>query len=251
MAAPRARSRWRSGRCDIWRGVRLSHGDGQISARYACQECGASIRNGPAAASVRRVEQPRRGILARRPAEEPGLAAAQGRQERTLDFVGLSPARAAAPPRHLTGIAELDRVCGGGLVPGSAMLVGGDPGIGKSTCCCRRRGRWRGAAAAAAYISGEEAIDQVRLRAGGSASPTRRCARRRDQRARHRRLARHRPIGAAARGHRFDPDHVSRHARQRARHGEPGARRGAGADPPRQAARLCAGAGRPRHQGRA
>src|SRR5271156_5048807 len=51
---------------------------------------------------------------------------------RTLDFVGLT-GPSLLPPRRQTGIAELDRVCGGGLVPGSAILVGGDPGIGKST----------------------------------------------------------------------------------------------------------------------
>jgi DNA repair protein RadA/Sms len=67
-------------------------------------------------------------------------------------------------PRLLTGIKEFDRVCGGGLVPGSVLLVGGDPGIGKSTLMLQ-------VAAAistktpCAYISGEEAADQVRLRA--------------------------------------------------------------------------------------
>lgn len=67
-------------------------------------------------------------------------------------------------PRKLSGIEEFDRVVGGGLVPGSATLVGGDPGIGKSTLLlqvvCRLAKQNR-----VAYISGEEAIDQVRLRA--------------------------------------------------------------------------------------
>ncbi|MGE4351580.1 MAG: DNA repair protein RadA [Bdellovibrionales bacterium] len=67
-------------------------------------------------------------------------------------------------PRHLSGIGEFDRVVGGGLVPGSATLVGGDPGIGKSTLLlqlvCKLAQQ-----AQVAYISGEEAIDQVRLRA--------------------------------------------------------------------------------------
>jgi len=77
------------------------------------------------------------------------------------------------PPRRQTGIAELDRVCGGGLVPGSAILVGGDPGIGKSTlllqvaaAVSQPAGRSAAATQAAAYVTGEEAIDQVRLRAG-------------------------------------------------------------------------------------
>ncbi|GBQ46343.1 DNA repair protein RadA [Acidomonas methanolica] len=65
----------------------------------------------------------------------------------------------------MTGIAEFDRVLGGGLVPGSAVLVGGDPGIGKSTlmlqatCALARSGRQ------VLYVSGEEAVDQLRLRA--------------------------------------------------------------------------------------
>ena len=76
------------------------------------------------------------------------------------------------PPRRRTGIAELDRVCGGGFVPGSAILVGGDPGIGKSTLLLQAAaamaplaGKSEAAPPSAAYITGEEAIDQVRLRA--------------------------------------------------------------------------------------
>src|SRR5215510_5853149 len=68
-------------------------------------------------------------------------------------------------PRLASGIAEFDRVTGGGLVRGSVLLLGGDPGIGKSTLLLEvaaafARGRHR-----AIYISGEEAVAQVRLRA--------------------------------------------------------------------------------------
>jgi DNA repair protein RadA/Sms len=69
------------------------------------------------------------------------------------------------PPRRLTGIAELDRVCGGGLVAGSTILVGGDPGIGKSTLLLQAAASLAAGGTDAAYITGEEAIDQVRLRA--------------------------------------------------------------------------------------
>lgn len=68
-------------------------------------------------------------------------------------------------PRLISGIGEFDRVTGGGLVPGSAILIGGDPGIGKSTlllqvvCALGRRN------AKCLYVSGEEAVGQVRLRA--------------------------------------------------------------------------------------
>lgn len=66
-----------------------------------------------------------------------------------------------------TGIKELDRVSGGGLVPGSAILVGGDPGIGKSTLLLQVCASIANAPSKPEcyYISGEEAIDQVRIRA--------------------------------------------------------------------------------------
>ncbi|MBY0463221.1 MAG: DNA repair protein RadA [Alphaproteobacteria bacterium] len=66
--------------------------------------------------------------------------------------------------RILTGIAEFDRVCGGGLVPGSVILVGGDPGIGKSTLLLQVVASLS-QSSACAYISGEEALSQLRLRA--------------------------------------------------------------------------------------
>lgn len=69
------------------------------------------------------------------------------------------------PPRFETGMAEFDRVAGGGLVPGSAVLVGGDPGIGKSTLLLQAAARLARASQRAVYISGEEAADQVRRRA--------------------------------------------------------------------------------------
>lgn len=74
------------------------------------------------------------------------------------------------PERRRTGLAEFDRALGGGLVPGSAILMGGDPGIGKSTLLLQAAAKVAlqengGAGGAAVYISGEEAADQVRLRA--------------------------------------------------------------------------------------
>ena len=70
-----------------------------------------------------------------------------------------------APPRRVTGVAEFDRVTGGGLVPGSALLVGGDPGVGKSTLILQALASYAKAGGHAVYISGEEAMAQVRLRA--------------------------------------------------------------------------------------
>ena len=70
-----------------------------------------------------------------------------------------------APPRRITGVAEFDRVCGGGLVAGSALLVGGDPGVGKSTLILQALAAYAKSGGRAVYISGEEAMAQVRLRA--------------------------------------------------------------------------------------
>jgi DNA repair protein RadA/Sms len=71
----------------------------------------------------------------------------------------------ALPERMSTGIAELDRALGGGFVEGSAILIGGDPGIGKSTLLLQAAARLALAGKRVAYVSGEEAADQVRLRA--------------------------------------------------------------------------------------
>src|SRR5204863_6942874 len=86
-----------------------------------------------------------------------------GRQKgRTLEFAGLV-GTTPQPPRYKSGILEFDRVCGGGLVVGSALLIGGDPGIGKSTLLLQVAAALAKQHTACAYFSGEEAIDQVRL----------------------------------------------------------------------------------------
>ena len=73
--------------------------------------------------------------------------------------------RPKPPPRMQSGISEFDRVSGGGLVPGSATLIGGDPGIGKSTLLLQLTCKLAAAGLKAAYITGEESADQVRMRA--------------------------------------------------------------------------------------
>ena len=67
--------------------------------------------------------------------------------------------------RRSTGLAEFDRALGGGLVPGSAVLMGGDPGIGKSTLLLQAAAKIALGGGSAVYISGEEAAGQVRMRA--------------------------------------------------------------------------------------
>ncbi len=84
-----------------------------------------------------------------------------GRRLPLSDLEGEEP----APPRLPSGVGELDRVLGGGLVPASAILVGGDPGIGKSTLLLQAAAAFGRAGASALYVSGEEAASQIRMRA--------------------------------------------------------------------------------------
>jgi DNA repair protein RadA/Sms len=97
-----------------------------------------------------------------------------------LTSLSSAPGRALAPTspavpissidpgatRHFhTGISELDRVLGGGLVPGSVTLLAGDPGVGKSTLLLEVAHRWAESGRRALYLSGEESAGQIRLRA--------------------------------------------------------------------------------------
>ncbi|MEP4104119.1 MAG: AAA family ATPase, partial [Nitratireductor sp.] len=68
-------------------------------------------------------------------------------------------------PRIASGIDELDRATGGGFVRGSALLIGGDPGIGKSTLLTQAAGALARQGHRVVYVSGEEAVAQIRLRA--------------------------------------------------------------------------------------
>ncbi len=129
------------------------------AARFVCQACGAVTAKwaGRCEACGEWNTMVEESMEAR-----PGATGKAG--HRRIAFVGLQ-GTAPPPPRHPTGIAELDRVLGGGLVPSSAILVGGDPGIGKSTlllqaaaAIARRGGR-------VLYVTGEELVEQVRMRA--------------------------------------------------------------------------------------
>jgi len=97
-------------------------------------------------------------------ASSPALVAIKGGKGRLAAFETLA-AETPDAPRARTGIAELDRVLGGGLVPGSAVLVGGDPGIGKSTLLLQAAAELAQDGARVVYLSGEEAPAQVRMRA--------------------------------------------------------------------------------------
>src|SRR5256885_3730063 len=133
-------------------------------AGYACQQCGALGPKGPGGCEAGGAWNSLVGEVPRSaPPKSLGRATSR-RGGPAIDFVGLR-GETAGPPRRLTGIAELDRVCGGGLVAGSTILVGGDPGIGKSTLLLQAAAAFAARGSTAAYITGEEAIDQIRLRA--------------------------------------------------------------------------------------
>jgi len=77
----------------------------------------------------------------------------------------LSDIKTQTEQRFLTGINEFDRVMGGGIVPGSVTLIGGDPGIGKSTLSLQAGCSLSGAKKKVLYVSGEESVKQTKLRA--------------------------------------------------------------------------------------
>ncbi|TVQ36761.1 MAG: DNA repair protein RadA [Geminicoccaceae bacterium] len=125
---------------------------------YACTACGASFPKWSgrceACGAWNSLAEEQAIRVAGRPAPTAGR----------LQFTDLR-SESEPPPRHVTAIDELDRVLGGGLVAGSAILIGGDPGIGKSTLMLQTAAALANAGAEVAYVSGEESVDQIRLRA--------------------------------------------------------------------------------------
>ncbi|MCM3042971.1 DNA repair protein RadA [Paenibacillus motobuensis] len=91
-------------------------------------------------------------------------------KEKPLPIINIESGR---EPRILTGIGELNRVLGGGIVPGSLVLVGGDPGIGKSTLLLQTSNEMANSGRKVLYVSGEESVRQTKLRAErlGALSP--------------------------------------------------------------------------------
>src|SRR5918992_2936788 len=96
-----------------------------------------------------------------------GAGAAGGRRAgaRAVRPVRLGEVETPRVNRLSTGIGELDRILGGGLVPGSLVLIGGSPGIGKSTLTSMALGNLQGAGRRTLYVSGEESAAQIKLRA--------------------------------------------------------------------------------------
>jgi len=128
---------------------------------FRCSECGA--------------EQPKWGgrcegcgawnTLVEEPVGRTGGRGDTGPSPSGSPPVRLSAVGAAGFERWQTGLREFDFVLGGGLVPGSVVLVGGEPGIGKSTLLLQCAARLEQAGIRTLYVSGEESPDQIRLRA--------------------------------------------------------------------------------------
>ena len=131
------------------------------SVSFVCQQCGATSPKW----SGRCDDCGAWNTLAEERNEAPSGPGKRSKGRRiTLESLDLEP-DAKPLPRHLSHISEFDRVSGGGLVPGSATLIGGDPGIGKSTLLLQLVCKLATSGLKAAYISGEESADQVRMRA--------------------------------------------------------------------------------------
>jgi DNA repair protein RadA/Sms len=131
-------------------------------AAYICQSCGAVHTKWagqcPACGAWNSLVEERIG------GPPGGLQPSKATKTRGLNFETLQ-SEDAVLPRIVTGVSEFDRVCGGGVALGSAILLGGDPGVGKSTLLLQVCAAAAARGARCAYISGEEAVDQVRGRA--------------------------------------------------------------------------------------
>ena len=127
---------------------------------FICQNCGAAYARWQGKCEACGEWNTIVEEAAERP-KMPGRAPRKGRLFAMESLAG----HAHDAPRLASGLAEFDRVTGGGFVPGSVLLLGGDPGIGKSTLLIQVAASLARGKHHAAYISGEEAVAQVRLRA--------------------------------------------------------------------------------------
>ena len=206
---------------------------------YVCSECGATALQwfgacpscGAAGTLTETVDRTRRGLRSE-------LAPSAARRR-------LAEVQPKDLERIPTGIGELDRALGGGLVAGQVVLLGGDPGIGKSTLLLQALSTM---ADSVLYVTGEESVEQVALRArrlGLETSGVRIAAETQLERV----LGALEAARPQHRGDRLDPDAVVGGAAVGAGLGGAGARVRGAAHAPRQARRHRAVPRRPRHQG--
>jgi DNA repair protein RadA/Sms len=129
---------------------------------YVCQECGAAHRKWSGRCDACGAWN---SIVEEKPLSTGPASKTLGSLRGTPVVLTDLATEEAPPPRTLSGVAEFDRVLGGGLVPASAILVGGDPGIGKSTLLLQAAASFARNGLKTLYVSGEEASAQVRMRA--------------------------------------------------------------------------------------
>jgi DNA repair protein RadA/Sms len=142
-----------------------------LQTRYVCRQCGHEsakwLGRCPGCEAWSTMEEtvtstgPSRGLTQVRSSRTsvPVMVGA-GRPQRLQDVP-----TGASEQRTQTGISEFDRVLGGGIVPGSLTLIGGEPGIGKSTLLTQAAGALAAKAGTVLYVSGEESVSQIKLRA--------------------------------------------------------------------------------------
>ena len=137
----------------------------KITTKYICQSCGHEtsrwVGKCPDCGAFNsfaeeKVAVPKKSGLGSR-ASSAAIAA--------MEPQALSQVAASKAERMPTGVSEFDRVLGGGLVPGSLILIGGDPGIGKSTLLIEAATRLARSQGSGLYVSGEESAEQIKLRA--------------------------------------------------------------------------------------
>jgi DNA repair protein RadA/Sms len=141
----------------------------KLRTKYICQQCGGEQNKwagkcpdcGAWNTLEETTEQPQATAQQRRPTVAGRVTLAQGTQI-PLALPAIQP---LTQERISVGYPEMDRVLGGGLVAGSLILVGGEPGIGKSTLLLQVAGKVEETSGTVLYISGEESIEQVKMRA--------------------------------------------------------------------------------------
>jgi DNA repair protein RadA/Sms len=132
----------------------------KIKTVYTCGKCGAQTPKW----SGRCLECGAWGTLSEETVSGEDLKKAEGAKVPAASLVDLSLTENSHLSRHKTNIGELDRVLGGGLVAGSLILLGGEPGIGKSTIVAQIADRLSGGKDRIVYVSGEESAGQVKGR---------------------------------------------------------------------------------------
>jgi DNA repair protein RadA/Sms len=141
----------------------------KITTKYICQSCGYEsprwVGKCPECGAFNTFAEEKVAPTARANSLSPSrsrrdYSGGSGSKPQALSAVGVTAAQ-----RMMTGIAEFDRVLGGGLVPGSLVLIGGDPGIGKSTLLIEAAVRLSEKEGSGLYVSGEESAEQIKLRA--------------------------------------------------------------------------------------